>query len=60
MAVITTILNLILAVPILGGIIIGIAREIGVPAEIIGFAMVALMVSVIIMLIKFYKGSSPV
>lgn len=59
-AVITTIFNLILAIPILGGIIMGISKELGVPPLIIDFAVVALFVSIIIMLIKFKEKSAPV
>lgn len=60
LAIITTIINLIAAIPILGFILAGIATEIGVPPAVANFGMVAILVAVIIMLIKFYKGSAPI
>lgn len=60
LAVITTVFNLILAIPILGGIIIGIAADVGIPPAIVSFGIVALFVSAIIMLVKFLSKTAPV
>lgn len=53
LAIVEVIGQLILAIPLLGSMIITIGTTLGIPQEIVSIGFIAIIVSVIIMLIKF-------
>jgi len=54
LAIITVVKQMILSIPYINSVFIDVTNDLGIPGEIVAISILAIMVSIIIMLIKFW------